>query len=121
MSILPKLTLLLVVLTFIAIGTTATIAGEPLPPLQTATGDTPVPPQLWAELPPLTDLEEPQEEVIRYYEEGTLVVDVTTPAGKVIWRGIASTEVKRALEREARRERLDKAIDQLFREFPWSR
>jgi len=66
-------------------------------------------------------MEEPQEEVIRYYEEGTLVVDVTTPAGKVIWRGIASTEVKRALEREARRERLDKAIDQLFREFPWSR
>ena len=66
-------------------------------------------------------MEEPQEEVIRYYEEGTLVVDITTPTGKVMWRGIASTEVKRGIDREERRERLDKAVGQLFKEFPWTR
>ena len=58
-----KFILLLVALAFIVTGNTLVIAEEPLPPLQTTATDTPPPPALWAELPPLSGIEEPQEEV----------------------------------------------------------
>ncbi len=63
-SLFVRFTLLLVVLTFTSGGTTILSAEETLPPLPDASPNTPLPPELWAEFPPLPALEEESSEEV---------------------------------------------------------
>jgi hypothetical protein len=57
--------------------------------------------------------------MLRAFERGSLVLDVTSPALKsVVWRGIAETEVDRELPDDVRRARLEKAIQDIVKKLP---
>jgi hypothetical protein len=57
--------------------------------------------------------------MLRAFERGSLVLDVTSPAKKsVVWRGIAETEVDRELPDDVRRARLEKAIQDIVKKLP---
>jgi hypothetical protein len=57
--------------------------------------------------------------MLRAFERGSLVIDVTSPSLKsVVWRGIAETEVDRELTDEARKARIEKAIQDIVKKLP---
>ena len=57
--------------------------------------------------------------MLRAFERGSLVLDVTSPSLKsVVWRGIAETEVDRELTDEARKARIEKAIQDIVKKLP---
>jgi Domain of unknown function (DUF4136) len=57
--------------------------------------------------------------MLRAFERGSLVLDVTSPSLKsVVWRGIAETEVDRELSDEARKARIEKAIQDIVKKLP---
>jgi len=57
--------------------------------------------------------------MLRAFERGSLVVDITSPALKsVVWRGIAETEVDRDLTDAARKARIEKAIQDIAKKLP---
>jgi hypothetical protein len=57
--------------------------------------------------------------MLRAFERGSLVLDVTSPALKsVVWRGIAETEVDRDLSDAARKARIEKAIQDIVKKLP---
>jgi hypothetical protein len=57
--------------------------------------------------------------MLRAFERGSLVLDVSSPALKsVVWRGIAETEVNRELSDDARRARIEKAIQDIVKKLP---
>jgi Domain of unknown function (DUF4136) len=57
--------------------------------------------------------------MLRAFERGSLVLDVTSPAKKsVVWRGIAETEVDRELSDDVRRTRIEKAIQDIVKKLP---
>jgi hypothetical protein len=57
--------------------------------------------------------------MLRAFERGSLVLDVTSPALKsVVWRGIAETEVDRELPDDARKARIEKAVQDIVKKLP---
>jgi hypothetical protein len=51
--------------------------------------------------------------------EGSLVIDLVAPADrKLIWRGIAQARIRDSDSPDARRVRLDEAVDRLMEKFP---
>ena len=57
--------------------------------------------------------------MLRAFERGSLVLDVTSPAKKsVVWRGIAETEVDRELSDDARKARIEKAVQDIVKKLP---
>ena len=57
--------------------------------------------------------------MLRAFERGSLVLDVTSPAQKtVVWRGIAETEVDRELSDDARKARIEKAVQDIVKKLP---
>jgi len=57
--------------------------------------------------------------MLRAFERGSLVLDVTSPALKsVVWRGIAETEVDRELSDDARKARFEKAVQDIVKKLP---
>ncbi len=77
-------------------------------------------------LPPVTDYGIPlimgpvtPTTRLKAFEQGTLVIDVVSPARKsVIWRGIAETEVHRDYTPDQRRVRIDKAVQEIVKKLP---
>jgi hypothetical protein len=56
---------------------------------------------------------------LEIYEQGSLVLDVSSRAGKsVIWRGIARTEIDRQRTQATRIERVQGAVGQMLEKFP---
>jgi hypothetical protein len=56
---------------------------------------------------------------LKVAEHGTLVLDISSVAGRVtVWRGIASTEVHRQRTAAQRQQRFDEAGRELFKKFP---
>ena len=56
---------------------------------------------------------------LRVFEEGSLLVDVTSAASSaIVWRGLAQAEVHRGRTPEEREVRLRAAIADLFKKFP---
>jgi hypothetical protein len=57
--------------------------------------------------------------MLRAFERGSLVLDVTSPAKKsVVWRGIAETEVDRELSDDVRKARIEKAVQDIVKKLP---
>jgi Domain of unknown function (DUF4136) len=57
--------------------------------------------------------------MLRAFERGSLVLDVISPAKKsVVWRGIAETEVDRELTDDARKARIEKAVQDIVKKLP---
>ena len=57
--------------------------------------------------------------MLRAFERGSLVLDVTSPALKsVVWRGIAETEVDRDLTDANRKARIEKAVQDIVKKLP---
>ncbi len=57
--------------------------------------------------------------MLRAFERGSLVLDVTSPAKKsVVWRGVAETEVDRELSDDARKARIEKAVQDIVKKLP---
>ena len=57
--------------------------------------------------------------MLRAFERGSLVLDVTSPALKtVVWRGIAETEVDRDLTDADRKARIEKAVQDIVKKLP---
>jgi hypothetical protein len=53
------------------------------------------------------------------YEQGTLILDLTSPALKsMVWRGSAQTEVDREVTSEVRERRIRDAVQEMFKNFP---
>jgi hypothetical protein len=66
-------------------------------------------------LPPMA----PATQSIKYYERGSLIVDVTSvKLGTVVWRGIAEAEIDRMKTDAERRVRVFDAMSQLLKKFP---
>ncbi len=56
---------------------------------------------------------------LKYYENGSLVLDVASVALKsAVWRGIASAEIQRANTDAQRRQRITEAIGEMLKQFP---
>jgi len=55
---------------------------------------------------------------LKIYEQGSLVLDVMTPAKNPMWRGIAQAEMHRDRPQAEREKRLRGVIDDIIKEFP---
>ena len=55
---------------------------------------------------------------IGVYPVGTIIMDITVPNGDIVWRGAARREVNFESSDQKRREVIEKAIRDLFKDFP---
>jgi hypothetical protein len=55
---------------------------------------------------------------IGVYPVGTIIMDITVPKGDIVWRGAARREVNFENSDQKRREVIEKAIRDLFKDFP---
>ena len=55
---------------------------------------------------------------IGVYPVGTIIMDITVPKGDIVWRGAARREVNFESSDQKRREVIEKAIRDLFKDFP---
>lgn len=65
-------------------------------------------------LPPFA----PSTSAMSVYPVGTIIMDITVPRGDIVWRGAARREVNFENSDQKRREVLEKAIRDLFKDFP---
>ncbi len=55
----------------------------------------------------------------RYYDEGSLILDIVTPHKKrLIWRGAAKAEIHEADSPRTKRERINEAVERMLGRFP---
>jgi hypothetical protein len=52
------------------------------------------------------------------YVQGSLVVDISTPADGTVWRGIAEAEIDGKLSDEQRRQRIMDGVSRMLKDFP---
>ena len=55
---------------------------------------------------------------LKIYEQGSLVIDVMTPARQPMWRAVAQAEVNRDQPAEKRNKRLQDVIADIIEKFP---
>ncbi len=56
---------------------------------------------------------------LKVAEHGTLVLDISTASDRTtVWRGIASTEIKRQRNAQQRQQKFDEGARELFKKFP---
>jgi hypothetical protein len=52
------------------------------------------------------------------YPVGTIIMDITVPGRDIVWRGAARREVNFESSDQKRREVIERAIRDLFKDFP---
>jgi len=65
-------------------------------------------------LPPFTA----STSALSVYPTGTLIIDLTTPDGQIVWRGAAQRKLDLDSSDAERRKVLERAITDLFKDFP---